>query len=394
MPDQDGTVYDALVVGAGFGGISSLYELRRRGLSARVLEAGGGRRRHLVLEPLPRRPLRRRERSTTRTRSTPISSRSGTWSERYAGAAGAAALPASTSPTASTSPATSSSTRASPRPTFDEDAARWTDRHRGRRAASAARTCVMATGCLSAPIVPAFAGLVRLRAASCTTRARWPARGRRPDRQARRCHRHRLLGHAGDRRDRASRPSTCSSSSARRTTPSRRRTARWTSQWRNELKRTGGRAPRRRGAPSTSASRWSRRRGRRSRPRRRSARPSTSALGQGGLNAPERVRRPARRTRGQRHARASSSARKIREIVDDPAVAEQLMPGDHPIGTKRLCVDTGYYETFNRDNVTLVDVRKAPIERFTPPGVRHGGRRRTSSTSSCSPPASTRSPAR
>ena len=51
---------------------------------------------------------------------------------------------------------------------------------------------------------------------------------------------------------------------------------------------------------------------------------------------------------------------KIRAIVRDPAVADLLCPQDYPLGTKRLCVDTGYYETFNRDNVTLVDVRKTP----------------------------------
>jgi cyclohexanone monooxygenase len=62
--------------------------------------------------------------------------------------------------------------------------------------------------------------------------------------------------------------------------------------------------------------------------------------------------------------------RKIRGIVRDPAVAELLAPRDHPIGTKRLCLDTSYYETYNRDNVTLVDVRRAPIEEITPKGLR------------------------
>ena len=61
---------------------------------------------------------------------------------------------------------------------------------------------------------------------------------------------------------------------------------------------------------------------------------------------------------------------KIRDIVRDPAVARALTPQDYPLGTKRLCVDTGYYETFNRDNVTLVDLRKTPIEAITPGGVR------------------------
>jgi cyclohexanone monooxygenase len=61
---------------------------------------------------------------------------------------------------------------------------------------------------------------------------------------------------------------------------------------------------------------------------------------------------------------------KIRAIVRDPAVAEALLPRDYPLGTKRMCVDTGYYDTFNRDNVTLVDVRRAPIEAITARGVR------------------------
>jgi cyclohexanone monooxygenase len=63
---------------------------------------------------------------------------------------------------------------------------------------------------------------------------------------------------------------------------------------------------------------------------------------------------------------------KIRAIVRDPVVAETLLPRDYPLGTKRLCVDTDYYETFNRENVTLVDVRKAPIEAITPAGLRTG----------------------
>jgi cyclohexanone monooxygenase len=61
---------------------------------------------------------------------------------------------------------------------------------------------------------------------------------------------------------------------------------------------------------------------------------------------------------------------KIRTIVRDPAVAKALVPTDYPIGTKRLCVDTDYYDTFNRDNVTLVDIRKAPIETITAHGLR------------------------
>jgi cyclohexanone monooxygenase len=61
---------------------------------------------------------------------------------------------------------------------------------------------------------------------------------------------------------------------------------------------------------------------------------------------------------------------KIGEIVEDPRVAEMLTPRDHYIGTKRICLDTDYYATYNRDNVTLVDVRSTPIEEILPEGVR------------------------
>lgn len=61
---------------------------------------------------------------------------------------------------------------------------------------------------------------------------------------------------------------------------------------------------------------------------------------------------------------------KIRQLVDDPDVAEMLCPKTYPLGTKRLSIDSGYYETFNRDNVTLVDVRSAPIVSLTSSGLR------------------------
>lgn len=64
---------------------------------------------------------------------------------------------------------------------------------------------------------------------------------------------------------------------------------------------------------------------------------------------------------------------KIRETVTDPEVARLLSPRG-VIGCKRLCVDTGYYATFNRPNVELVDVRGAPIERLTAAGLHAGGR--------------------
>jgi cyclohexanone monooxygenase len=60
----------------------------------------------------------------------------------------------------------------------------------------------------------------------------------------------------------------------------------------------------------------------------------------------------------------------IRGTVRDPEVARILSPTDYPIGAKRICLDTGYYETFNRSNVSLVDLRQTPIETIVPEGVR------------------------
>jgi cyclohexanone monooxygenase len=61
---------------------------------------------------------------------------------------------------------------------------------------------------------------------------------------------------------------------------------------------------------------------------------------------------------------------KIRQIVKDPDVANKLCPTDHPLGSKRICVASNYYETYNRPNVELVDVRHENIESVTPHGIR------------------------
>jgi cyclohexanone monooxygenase len=69
---------------------------------------------------------------------------------------------------------------------------------------------------------------------------------------------------------------------------------------------------------------------------------------------------------------AEFARRKIRSIVRDPATAELLCP-DNVFGCKRLCVDTGYFETYNLPHVKLVDVSKTPIERFTADGIEVNG---------------------
>jgi len=64
---------------------------------------------------------------------------------------------------------------------------------------------------------------------------------------------------------------------------------------------------------------------------------------------------------------------KIRATVTDPETAELLCPKDYPIGSKRICVDSDYYETYNKAHVKLVDVSEHPIEAITESGLRTGG---------------------
>ena len=65
--------------------------------------------------------------------------------------------------------------------------------------------------------------------------------------------------------------------------------------------------------------------------------------------------------------------RKIRRIVRDRRTAEALIPRDYPIGSKRICIDIDYFETYNRDNVTLVSLKDEPIAGITARGVATAG---------------------
>ncbi|WP_407184446.1 flavin-containing monooxygenase [Bradyrhizobium centrosematis] len=65
---------------------------------------------------------------------------------------------------------------------------------------------------------------------------------------------------------------------------------------------------------------------------------------------------------------------KIAEIVKDPETAKLLQPNSHPIGTKRICIDTDYFATFNRPNVSLVDIKANPIQEITANAVRVAGK--------------------
>ena len=63
-------------------------------------------------------------------------------------------------------------------------------------------------------------------------------------------------------------------------------------------------------------------------------------------------------------------AKKIRQRIDDPQIAEKLIPKDHGFGTRRVPMETNYYEVFNQDNVLLVDIGEMPIERITRTGIK------------------------
>src|SRR3954467_4364148 len=67
-------------------------------------------------------------------------------------------------------------------------------------------------------------------------------------------------------------------------------------------------------------------------------------------------------------------ARKIRQRVKNPQVAEKLIPKNHGFGTRRLPLETFYYEVYNRDNVELVDIKETPIECITPEGIKTSAR--------------------
>ncbi len=67
-------------------------------------------------------------------------------------------------------------------------------------------------------------------------------------------------------------------------------------------------------------------------------------------------------------------AAKIRQRVKDPATADRLIPKNHGFGTRRVPLETKYYEVYNQPNVSLVDIKETPIERITPTGLVVGGK--------------------
>ena len=195
----------------------------------------------------------------------------------------------------------------------------------------------------------------------------WPQGGRRLQRAARRRDRHRLVGHPVDPADRRSRPSAltvfqrtatytvpaCNAPLDAEHAPGSRPTIRHC-------------APRRaRGRPASTSPSTSRRHSRRPP---RSASASTRKPGRAAACRSSARSATCCSSKAANDTIADFARAKIRGIVKDPATAELLCP-DNVFGCKRLCVDTGYFETYNLPHVKLVDVSKTPIERFTEEGI-------------------------
>ena len=380
--------FDAVVVGAGFAGLYMLHRLRGLGLSARVFEAGERRRRHLVLEPLPGRALRRREHGllvlVLRRAAAGVAV-----DRALRRPAGDPALRRTTSPTASTCAATSSSTTRVTAAVFDEAASRWAIAHRPRRPRIARGSASWPPAACRSPRCPTFQGLE-------TFEGDWYHTGRGRTRAS-------TSPASGSASSAPARPP----SSRSRSSPSRpprstvfQRTPNFSMPGAERAARPGVRAPgegrlRRVPAPGPRVARaasW------RDRERRR---PRWRCPPRSGEREYERA--GARRPRllgaftdllieqgGQRH-RGRVRPRQDPRDRARPGGRRAAVPADYPLGTKRAL---RRHRLLRRRSTattsTLVDVSAAPDRGDHADGAAHGRARSTSSTSSSSPPASTR----
>ena len=250
---------------------------------------------------------------------------------------------------------------------------------------------IMATGCLSSANMPDIPGRRRLRRADVPHRP-LAARGRRLHRQARRRHRHRLVGHPVDPADRrAGRRARRLPAHAELLGPGAQR-ARSIPTRQQAIKAdyaelraaqpadAASASARASGAPSVGA------RGRRTSERRARVR---GALGAGRARASSARSPTSLLDRDANDTAAEFVRAKIREIVRRPRASPSCCRRRSVIGCKRLCLDTGYYETFNRPNVHARRRQRRRRSRRSRRPACAPAAASTSSTASCSPPAST-----
>jgi cyclohexanone monooxygenase len=364
---QQGTAVDAVVVGAGFAGLYMLHRLRGLGLSARVFEAGSdvGGTWYWNRYPGARCDVESMEYSYSFSDELQQDWR---WTERYATQPEILRYLRHVADRFDLRRDIEFDTRVTAA-TFDEAANRWLiETDRGHRVQ--ARFCIMATGCLSTPQVPRFAGLETFGGTWYHT-GHWPHEG--VDFSGRR------VGVIG------------TGSSAIQSIPIIARQAVRL----YVFQRTPNYSVPAHNVPLDPA--YERQVKASYAELRRKARESRTGLviersDQSALVVTPEERERQYETRWRRGGLGFGAAfadlltsqeandtaaeffrAKIRATVRDPAVAEALVPRDYPLATKRMCVDTGYYDTFNRDNVTLIDLRKEPIETITPRGLRTRG---------------------
>jgi len=359
--------FDAIVVGAGLAGIYMLHRLREMGLSARVIEAGGGIGGTWFWNRYPgaRCDIDSLEYSYQFSEAL---QQEWTWSERYATQAEILRYINHVADRFELRDHIDLDTRVLAA-SYDERTARW--RVTTDRGEASARFCIMATGCLSCANVPQFEGLDTFRG-TCYHTGRWP---------------HEAVDFSGLRVGVIGTGSSAIQSipliaeQAKHLTVFQR-TPNYSIPAHNSPLDPAHVAHVKANYRAFREDNWKRGFGADFRDSQRLAVEATAdelereyearwtAGGLAFLGAfADLVFDPA-----ANHTAAEFVRRKIRSIVGDPEVAEKLCPTTM-IGCKRMCVDTEYFATFNRDDVTLVDVHEAPIERMLPTGLMAGGRR-------------------
>ena len=368
MRDDVGTPeLDALVVGAGFAGLYMLHRLRGLGLRARVLEAGDGIGGTWYWN---RYPGARCDIESTQYsyQFSPDLEQDWCWSERYATQAEILSYANHVADRFDLRRDIDLGCRvASAR--YDEAACRWT-LESDRGLVYRAPICIMATGCLSVPRRPTIEGLDRFRGPSWHT-GEWP---------------HERVSFEGRRV-----AVIGTGSSGIQLVPVIAREA----EHLTVFQRTRSYAVPARNIPLPAAIQD----GIKATYRQLRARAKLNPTGVLFDSSPEKAVETAPELRAREFERrwsrggltflgayadlltdeaanrtAAEFVRgKIAGLVEDPEIAERLMP-QSLIGVRRLCVDMGYYETFNRPNVTLIDVAKTPIERISERGVVVAGR--------------------
>ena len=356
--------FDAVIVGAGFSGLYMLHRLRGLGLTARVIEAGSGVGGTWFWNRYPgaRVDIESQEYSFAFDEAL---EREWTWTERYAPQPELLKYANHVADRYDLRRDIDFNTRVV-EAAFDEAAARWTVRT-DKGDVISARYCIMATGCLSLPNEPNFKGQERFKGATYHT-GRWPHEP--VDFSGR------TVGVIG------------TGSSAIQSIPVIASQARHV----YVFQRTPNFSVPAHNGPIDEkvVAAWQ---------AKREENRAAQRMSPGGFTYHDPRERlvsesPPEEHRSEFEARwarggfamlgafadtgvdpaankvaADFVAEKIRAIVKDPTTAEKLVPKSYPFGTKRLCVDTGYYETFNRDNVTLVDLQETPLTEITETGV-------------------------